>query len=476
MRPAGADRAPVLDNARFILMLLVVVGHALEPLQGKYGFVKSVYFFIYLFHMYAFTLISGYLSRPTVDRAAATRQLARLLAPYLVFELLYGVLLHLLHGTLELSFAITSPYKHLWFLISLLTWRLLLPWITAIRFSVIVAAAAALLAGFSNDIGVPLSLSRSLVFLPVFLVGYRLQPHHLERLGRIDARLVATVVLLGAATAAAVWAPDLRYDFIFGKHSYAALGWDSVIGAGLRALQLAVTLVCTLAFLSLVPRRRLWISGLGQRTLYSYLLHQAAILVAITLGLYAWLPNAMPGWAALLLLIAGSAALHLLLSSRPVAWLARPLVEPAPRHLSLVLAVVGLLLVGSLGLRSLNHAGARFAASADLPAAAPPGLSCDDDGCLPVNAGGLVLQLERLRRSARVEIGLTPGDYEVSFFRRNLRMGISRVQVSGEPSTAGQARAQRVRVPRRAARRGYDAVLVRPEGEHTAGWLAFLGR
>ena len=58
------------DNAKFILILLVVFGHILEHFQGRY--VPGIYRTVYLFHMPMFIFISGYFAK--FDRKKNTVQ------------------------------------------------------------------------------------------------------------------------------------------------------------------------------------------------------------------------------------------------------------------------------------------------------------------------------------------------------------------------------------------------------------------
>jgi fucose 4-O-acetylase-like acetyltransferase len=77
--------------------------------------------FIYSFHMPAFVVVSGILSRPTIDQKKLTQLATRLLAPYLIFQLIYIPVFHLTWGTLDMEGSLIDPQKHLWFLLSLFT-------------------------------------------------------------------------------------------------------------------------------------------------------------------------------------------------------------------------------------------------------------------------------------------------------------------------------------------------------------------
>lgn len=55
-------RISFFDNARFLLMVLVVFGHLLQPFTIQNQWYNKLYLFIYTFHMPAFIFISGYFS------------------------------------------------------------------------------------------------------------------------------------------------------------------------------------------------------------------------------------------------------------------------------------------------------------------------------------------------------------------------------------------------------------------------------
>lgn len=99
-------RYPVLDNARFLLISLVVTGHLLEQLADSGPITAALYRWIYLFHMPAFVLISG-----AVSKAALTRRRA--------FALVTGLLLPLVAALCHLPDAVSGvgrvavPYRRL---------------------------------------------------------------------------------------------------------------------------------------------------------------------------------------------------------------------------------------------------------------------------------------------------------------------------------------------------------------------------
>jgi len=58
-----SKRNNFFDNAKFILIFLVVFGHLISPLKEQDGILFTLYTVIFLFHMPAFILISGYFAK-----------------------------------------------------------------------------------------------------------------------------------------------------------------------------------------------------------------------------------------------------------------------------------------------------------------------------------------------------------------------------------------------------------------------------
>ena len=91
--PAAPDarRDPWLDNARFALIGLVLLGHAMEPLLARSPSLAALYRFIYLFHMPAFAFISGAVAHPRLDPPRLKAIAFRLLLPYAAFQGIYAL-------------------------------------------------------------------------------------------------------------------------------------------------------------------------------------------------------------------------------------------------------------------------------------------------------------------------------------------------------------------------------------------------
>ncbi|MFZ7944441.1 acyltransferase family protein, partial [Neobacillus sp. 19] len=58
-----SKRSKYFDNAKFILIFLVVFGHLISPLKERDRILFTLYTVIFLFHMPAFIFISGYFAK-----------------------------------------------------------------------------------------------------------------------------------------------------------------------------------------------------------------------------------------------------------------------------------------------------------------------------------------------------------------------------------------------------------------------------
>ena len=92
LQPAAAPKAqakqrdPWLDNAKMVLVTIVVVGHMIVLVPG--GDEKSqTYDFIYYFHIPAFVLITGYLSKSfRYSKRHLWALLTTMVVPYVLFS------------------------------------------------------------------------------------------------------------------------------------------------------------------------------------------------------------------------------------------------------------------------------------------------------------------------------------------------------------------------------------------------------
>jgi fucose 4-O-acetylase-like acetyltransferase len=277
--PASPVRVALWDNARLIVMVLVVFGHLIESIRGT-QVVDDLYALVYAFHMPAFLLMSGVFA--SSDRLSPKRLVgtAQLLVTWLVVEFAW-VLLRTVTGDHPFPATfLVMPKWGCWFLVSLFTMRVLLPYVALLPYPLVLSSLAALGVGLIPSIGQPFSMSRTITLLPFFLLGWAIKQRGLDRrawFGAPSVRLrLAAVVLLAAGAAAVLLLmamPHFNWELFTWRRGYSGMHYGPVRGLALRAATLAIAAAMTFALLLLVPRRTRWFTRFGENTLYVYVLH-----------------------------------------------------------------------------------------------------------------------------------------------------------------------------------------------------------
>ncbi|WJV50848.1 acyltransferase family protein [Streptomyces flavofungini] len=318
-------RDPFFDNAKFLLIVLVALGHSWEQIVRGTHVLQAVHTVVYAFHMPAFILLCGYFSQRFTARPDQVRRLIEsVLIPYLLFETAYSATNSAVRGE-PFVLTPTEPTYLCWFLIALFLWRLSTPVWRAIRHPVAVAVLISLAAGLTT-MGYDLALPRVLMFLPWFVLGLNLRPDHFDLLRTGLVRRCAVVALACAGVGAYLLVPGPDDHWLSMDVGYAELGvsWPRYLALRIGVFALSAVLVA--AFLACVPRRRTVFTALGAATMYPFLLHGLLIRAGEAAGLYPRLKDL--GAAGQVLLSLGVVVTVFLLSTSPVRKLFRPLVEP----------------------------------------------------------------------------------------------------------------------------------------------------
>ncbi|WP_346345637.1 acyltransferase family protein [Streptomyces sp. SID5643] len=321
------QRDAFFDNAKYLAIVLVAVGHAWEPLRQGSRTVTALYMLVYAFHMPAFIIVSGYFSR-TFDGSPARlgRLLTGVVVPYVVFETAYTLFTRWTSQDPGRPVTLLDPLYLTWFLAALFVWRLTTPLWRLVRWPLPLALAVAMLATSAPSIGQDLDLQRTLQFLPYFVLGLLLRPEHFRLVRRREVRILA-VPVAACALAVAYWAvPRMDYAWFFHADSAPELGVPLWYGPVMTLAAFGCSLVLVGCFLAWVPGRRTWFTVLGAGTLCGYLLHGFVAQAAKYWGWYepAWVRG--PAGVVAATLVAGVVVTALCTPS--VRRVFRPVTEP----------------------------------------------------------------------------------------------------------------------------------------------------
>lgn len=262
------------DNAKFILIFFVVFGHFIRPLIADQELVLAIYKEIYTFHMPAFILISGFFAKSINQKGYIKKIAQKLIYPYVIFQIIYSIYYFFLYSKSTLSIDFLKPQWSLWFLISLFFWNIMLLGFLKLKMwiSILVALLLGLLVGYIEWVSNFLSLSRTFVFFPLFLVGFYLKKENFYSLKKPKIKLMSFLLML-AVFVTFYFYPDMNEKWLLGSKPYELLEKDYLLAAIKRLGVYVISFIMVLSFFSFVPKRKLLFSKLGRNTLNVYLLH-----------------------------------------------------------------------------------------------------------------------------------------------------------------------------------------------------------
>ncbi|AVH58746.1 MULTISPECIES: acyltransferase family protein [Streptomyces] len=321
------QRDAFFDNAKYLAIVLVAMGHAWEPLKDQSRILEAAYSVVYAFHMPAFIIISGYFSRSFDMRPDRLKRLVTgVVVPYVVFETAYSLFKRWAAPDPTHPISLLDPWYLTWFLVALFVWRLTTPLWKLVRWPLPLALTVAVLASISPDIGATLDLQRVLQFLPFFVLGLIMKPEHFQLVRRRSVRILS-VPVFAAALAVGYWAvPRMNTAWFYHRDAAQELGAPWWAGAVMTLALFGCSMVLTACFFAWVPRRSFWFTALGAGTLYGYLLHGLVVRASEYGGWMdaAWLHEPLGE----ILVTLAAAALVTVLCTPPVQRIFRFAMEP----------------------------------------------------------------------------------------------------------------------------------------------------
>lgn len=272
----GGRRNYYMDNLKFFLIILVVMGH----FSMKMTYVQKIEYihhFIYIFHMPCFIFVSGFFAKRMnqggklrVDKVLSVFWL------YLVFQFGYVVLNIIFdeHEKIKLLEGTSAP----WYLLALFVWYLCVPVIERIKNVYLIPGSfvIGILAGYITSLDDVFTLSRVFVFFPFFIVGFCLSQDRLERFLNLHIRIVALLfIIVVIYWMIANWDQLTPYfKIVYGYGPYKkTLGDKAQYGYLIRSCWYLLSFALSVSFMLLVPRTNLFFTSLGQRTLQVYMTH-----------------------------------------------------------------------------------------------------------------------------------------------------------------------------------------------------------
>ena len=270
-----------IDSVKYCLIVVVIAGHVIEYSETMTSII--VWKWIYIFHMPLFIFISGYFSRKKDKELWPS--IWKLLEPLIVFQSV-AIITKLINGG-ETSFRdILTPWYVLWYLLSLIYWRLMLQVIpeSILRNAKLILPTAfgiSILTGFL-PIDNFLSLHRTFAFLPFFFLGYCMRGKNLFLPKKYQPLCFLFLILMVAV--------PLYYPQYLGILTH-SIPFGSIYDGGLynaakRMIVFSLAIPMSIAFINVCPNNP-WIARQGRLTMQYFIYNALAIipLIVITMEL-----------------------------------------------------------------------------------------------------------------------------------------------------------------------------------------------
>ena len=270
------DRDYLFDNIKAVLIFLVVLGHMIN--LSRYGseLIKTVYVFIYFFHMPAFIFISGYFSK-NVDKCRETA-IKNFFVPYVLLVLFTFIQMTIMPLEYELPFVlrIFSAPSGCWYLLTLFIWKLLLKDIAKLRFCIPLLYAVGLISGFSEEFAIKMSLGRLCVYSVFFMLGYFMERKHIDYIRRIPKFLsYLFLVLFIYVSKYYVTVVDIPTTLVMNTEFYREgfVKEDFIF----RIIFYIIATIFIFILINLFSAKKSVISKIGMNTFSVYLIHSLII-------------------------------------------------------------------------------------------------------------------------------------------------------------------------------------------------------
>lgn len=280
------ERCYKIDNLKTLLIILVVVGHFTAQYIEEFDFYKSIFMFIYAFHMPLFIFISGMFYNPQKAKANS------------LYYLLMGFALRYFIQLCRMIFC-PGVYKFIffeegfipWFVFALSAYHILMLGLSKVNKNVLFAISVivACIAGYFPKISDLLCSSRIIVFFPYFIIGTMVNLNQVLEWSKKPVNKAVSAIIIAIWGGLSFFALYKVYFFrglFTGRNPYISNPMFHTYGAAYRLAMYLICILTSAAVLCLVPNIRIpvW-TECGKRTLQVFLFHYTIQLIAVKIGL-----------------------------------------------------------------------------------------------------------------------------------------------------------------------------------------------
>ena len=305
-------RDPYWDSLKFVLVFFVVVYHCMGSYSPVGGINQAVFNLLLTFLMPTFIFVSGMFSHMK-DKEKYKKGILLLFETFAVFQLIRALPPMIIEGDFTLraiASVIGGPRYTLWYLMSLITWRLIVYFMPEkfLRDNPILIISAcifiSLLGGFI-PVSAEFSLQRTMTYLPFFFMGYYAKNIELKKyIAKIPPLLAVAVLVCAFLVIFNYFNINLRF-VLLGKFPYwGNAEYSPVMLCLARFISLSAGVLTGLSVMRLVmvkPAFPEW----GKITLFIYIYHSFLIQASRFAASHGYLPQNEWIWHVIAVIITG---------------------------------------------------------------------------------------------------------------------------------------------------------------------------
>lgn len=269
------DERQYLNVLKGLLIVFVVIGHfgqtIANNLPANIAFIgQGLVLFIYLFHMPLFLYVSGVLSQNVEKRRE--KAFCDLFVPYLLFQVLVGIVILVLTKSGGVLQNIFVPYLGAWYLLTLFIYRLILPEVRKVRGVLVMGVLITIITCLMTGLGNEFALKKTLGFFVYFIAGYFIGiPNKKMPLAISRIILVLLIVVIIFISWNTDWYDIALLVLTRNANANDFSSWYIAVVAYSIAF-IGTTAVCYLV-ISAIPEKCVWLEKQGQDTMPMYLSH-----------------------------------------------------------------------------------------------------------------------------------------------------------------------------------------------------------
>ncbi|MCR6515116.1 acyltransferase family protein [Clostridium sp. LY3-2] len=267
------------DTLKGVLILLVVIGNSLELSKTDLPFMHYFILFLYMFHMPLFAFISGYFCKQS--KRSTVQRVSEIFILYVSVQTLYFMFYKFIMGETEYRLKFMEPYWTLWYLVSLIFWYIIYDYIKDYKKWLIGSLLVAILIGYDPSVFNYLSISRTIFFLPFFILGVIFKKEYIKKIKEKKKLLgiLSLIVLIILFFLSFGLIIDLLFEFVGYESYYPNATWYPLL---IRIFHYIGAVILGAFIMSLIPKNKTMFSSIGKYSLYIYIVHSGVSEFFIT--------------------------------------------------------------------------------------------------------------------------------------------------------------------------------------------------